>query len=72
MNNLHRELAPISGSAWAQFGEKASRTLKGCLASRRAADIVGPKGVNFSAAGSGYGKPIQGLGDGIPPTLGQT
>jgi uncharacterized linocin/CFP29 family protein len=28
MNNLHRELAPISDAAWAQIEEEASRTLK--------------------------------------------
>ena len=28
MNNLHRELAPISDAAWEQIEEEASRTLK--------------------------------------------
>jgi putative iron-dependent peroxidase len=32
MNNLHRELAPISDAAWAQIEEEASRTLKRHLA----------------------------------------
>ena len=32
MNNLHRELAPISDSAWAQIEEETSRTLKRYLA----------------------------------------
>ncbi len=36
MNNLHRELAPISDSAWAQIEEEASRTLKRYLAGRPA------------------------------------
>ena len=35
MNNLHRELAPISDSAWAQIEEETSRTLKRYLAGRR-------------------------------------
>ncbi len=35
MNGLHRELAPISDSAWAQIEEEASRTLKRHLAARR-------------------------------------
>jgi uncharacterized linocin/CFP29 family protein len=34
MNNLHRELAPISDKAWAQIEEEASRTLKRHLAAR--------------------------------------
>ena len=32
MNNLHRELAPISDAAWAQIEEETSRTLKRHLA----------------------------------------
>lgn len=68
MNNLHQELAPISGSAWAQIEEEASRTLKRHLAARRVVDVVGPMGVDFSAVGTGHVKPIQGPGDGIQST----
>ena len=32
MNNLHRELAPISDAAWAQIEEETKRTLKRILA----------------------------------------
>ena len=32
MNNLHRELAPISDAAWAQIEEETTRTLKRYLA----------------------------------------
>jgi len=32
MNNLHRELAPISEAAWAQIEEEATRTPKRYLA----------------------------------------
>jgi len=39
MNNLHRELAPISDSAWAQIEEETSRTLKRYLAGRRVVDV---------------------------------
>ena len=42
MNNLHRELAPISDAAWAQIEEEASRTLKRYLAARRVVDVEGP------------------------------
>ena len=45
MNNLHRELAPISDAAWAQIEEEASRTLKRHLAARRVVDVQGPKGL---------------------------
>lgn len=34
MNNLHRELAPISDAAWAQIEDEASHTLKRYLSPR--------------------------------------
>jgi len=34
MNNLHRELAPISDAAWAQIEEETARTFKRYLAGR--------------------------------------
>ena len=54
MNNLHRELAPISDAAWAQIEEEASRTLKRYLAGRRVVDLHGPSGVALSAVGTGH------------------
>lgn len=39
MNNLHRELAPISDAAWAQIEEETTRTLKRYLAGRRVVDV---------------------------------
>lgn len=42
MNNLHRELAPISDAAWAQIEEETARTIKRYLAGRRVADVHGP------------------------------
>jgi len=65
MNNLHRELAPISDKAWAQIEEEASRTLKRHLAARRAVDVLGPKGLELSAVGTGHLQQIQAPGDGI-------
>jgi uncharacterized linocin/CFP29 family protein len=65
MNNLHRELAPISDKAWAQIEEEASRTLKRHLAARRVVDVAGPKGVDFSAVGTGHLREIEAPGDGI-------
>ena len=44
MNNLHRELAPVSDAAWSQIEEEASRTLKRYLAGRRVVDVQGPAG----------------------------
>ena len=39
MNNLHRELAPISESAWASIEEEARRTFTINLAGRRVVDV---------------------------------
>jgi len=65
MNNLHRELAPISDVAWAQIEEEASRTIKRYLAGRRVVDLQGPAGVALSAVGSGHLSPITAPGDGV-------
>ena len=65
MNNLHRELAPISGEAWAQIEEEASRTLKRYLAGRRVVDIQGPAGTKLSAVGTGHQNTVAAPGEGI-------
>jgi uncharacterized linocin/CFP29 family protein len=65
MNNLHRELAPISDAAWAQIEEEASRTLKRYLAGRRVVDLHGPSGVALSAIGTGHLHNIGAPTDGI-------
>jgi uncharacterized linocin/CFP29 family protein len=65
MNNLHRELAPISDAAWAQIEEEASRTLKRYLAGRRVVDLHGPSSVAFSAVGTGHLRSIASPADGI-------
>jgi uncharacterized linocin/CFP29 family protein len=65
MNNLHRELAPISDGAWAQIEEEAARTLKRYLAGRRVVDVKEPAGGMLSAIGTGHIKKIDPPGDGI-------
>jgi len=65
MNNLHRELAPISDGAWAQIEEETSRTLKRYLAARRVVDLHGPSGVALSAVGTGHLRNIAAPGNGI-------
>lgn len=65
MNNLHRELAPISDKAWAQIEQEASRTLKRHLAARRVVDVPDPKGLDLSAIGTGHLHQIQASGAGI-------
>jgi uncharacterized linocin/CFP29 family protein len=65
MNNLHRELAPISDAAWAQIEEETTRTLKRHLAGRRVVDVHGPAGVDLSAVGTGHLREIRALTVGI-------
>jgi uncharacterized linocin/CFP29 family protein len=65
MNNLHRELAPISDAAWAQIEEEASRTLKRYLAGRRVVDLQVPSGVALSAVGTGHLRNIASPADGV-------
>ena len=64
MNNLHRELAPISDAAWAQIEEETARTFKRYLAGRRVVDVRGPAGTALSAVGTGHLRrsPVEGRG----------
>lgn len=59
MNNLHRELAPISDEAWAQIEEEVSRTFKRNLGGRRVVDINGPHGAKFASVGTGHLKGVK-------------
>jgi uncharacterized linocin/CFP29 family protein len=65
MNNLHRELAPVSDAAWAQIEEEGARTLKRHLAARRVVDVRGPAGVAFSAVGTGHLRRIAAPAEGV-------
>ena len=65
MNNLHRELAPVSDGAWAQIEEEAARTFKRYLAGRRVVDVSGPAGEAFSAVGIGRVREIDPPGEGV-------
>jgi uncharacterized linocin/CFP29 family protein len=65
MNNLHRELAPISDAAWSQIEEEASRTLKRYFAARRVVDVQAPGGVALSAVGTGHLRNIETSGEGV-------
>ena len=53
MNNLRRELAPISDAAWSLIDEEATRVLKLKLAARKLVDFIGPKGPDFGAVNTG-------------------
>ena len=65
MNNLHRELAPISDEAWSEIEQETTRTLKRYLAGRRVVDVAGPAGSALSAVGTGHLRPIDAPRDGV-------
>jgi len=65
MNNLHRDLAPISDTAWAQIEAETSRTLKRYLAGRHVVDVKGPAGTGLSAVGTGHRREIAAPAKGI-------
>src|SRR5579871_332867 len=65
MNNLHRELAPVSDAAWAQIEEEITRTFKRYLAGRRVVDVRGPAGAALSAVGTGHLRSIAAQREGI-------
>lgn len=54
MNNLYRELAPISEAAWAQIEQETTRTLKRYLAGRRVVDVPSPAGVAMPGVATGH------------------
>lgn len=53
MNDLLRELAPISSAAWEAIDDEARRFLTVRLAARRIVDFSGPRGWELSAANLG-------------------
>jgi uncharacterized linocin/CFP29 family protein len=65
MNNLHRELAPISGAAWSQIEEETTRTVKRYLAGRRVVDVPAPGGVAVPGVATGHMVAIAAPGDGM-------
>lgn len=54
MNNLYRELAPITESAWREIELEASRTFKRHIAGRRVVDVNGPCGADTAAISTGH------------------
>jgi len=65
MNNLYRELAPISDAAWASIEEEARRTFKQHVAARRVVDVAGPDGPDLASVGTGHLSDIDAPADGI-------
>lgn len=65
MNNLHRELAPITDAAWEQIEEEARRTFTRWVAGRRVVDVIGPAGSKLAAVGTGHLRALAGQDDGV-------
>ena len=65
MNNLHRELAPISDAAWSQIEDETTRTLKRYLAGRRVVDVPSPGGTALPGVATGRLKPLTAPAEGI-------
>ncbi|AKJ65551.1 family 1 encapsulin nanocompartment shell protein [Kiritimatiella glycovorans] len=53
MDNLRKELAPISEEGWQEINEQARRVLRNNLSARRFADVDGPKGWDCTSVSLG-------------------
>jgi uncharacterized linocin/CFP29 family protein len=64
MNNLYRDLAPITEVAWAEIELEASRTFKRHIAGRRVVEVSDPSGPVTAAVSTGHLRDVE------PPTEG--
>ncbi|HEY3736574.1 MAG TPA: family 1 encapsulin nanocompartment shell protein [Jatrophihabitans sp.] len=69
MNNLHRDLAPLSAAAWADLEDEARRTFTAHVAGRRVVDVVGPVGAEFAAVGTGHLQELEAPQSGVRARL---
>jgi uncharacterized linocin/CFP29 family protein len=69
MNNLYRELAPVSDAAWASIEAEAKRTFELHVAGRRVTDVTGPDGDAVAALGTGHRTDIDSPDDGVTAWL---
>jgi uncharacterized linocin/CFP29 family protein len=65
MDNLHRELAPLSTAAWADLEDEARRTFRRHVAGRRIVDVADPGGLELAAVGTGHLRSIDAHTEGI-------
>jgi len=69
MNNLYRELAPVSAGAWAGIEEEAKRTFARHAAARKAVDVTGPDGLTLAGLGTGHVTAIEPPSGGVSAAL---
>src|SRR6478735_7957167 len=65
MNNLYRDLAPITEAAWAEIELEATRTFKRHIAGRRVVDVSEPGGPVTAAISTGHLSDVSPPGDGV-------
>ena len=65
MNNLYRDLAPITEAAWAEIELEATRTFKRHIAGRRVVDVSEPGGPVTAAISTGHLRDVAPPGDGV-------
>lgn len=65
MNNLYRELAPITDEAWGEIEQEAIRTFKRHIAGRRVVDVSDPGGPTAAAISTGHLADVAAPGEGV-------
>ncbi|MGK4579011.1 family 1 encapsulin nanocompartment shell protein [Kitasatospora sp. HPMI-4] len=65
MNNLHRELAPVSAAAWDDLENEARRTFERHVAARRLVDVSTSGGLHLAGVGTGHLEAADAPADGI-------
>ncbi|MFI5610698.1 family 1 encapsulin nanocompartment shell protein [Amycolatopsis sp. NPDC051903] len=69
MNNLHRELAPISDAAWSDLEDEARRTFAQFASARRVVDVVVADDPTLAAVGTGHVEGVEGPLQGVAARL---
>ena len=69
MNNLYRELAPITEAAWDEIELEATRTFKRHIAGRRVVDVSDPGGPVTAAVSTGHLRNVSPPGEGVVADL---
>ena len=69
MNNLYRELAPVSAAAWAGIEDEAKRTFARHAAARKAVDVTGPDGLALAGVGTGHVTAVDPPANGVTALL---
>src|SRR3954469_19859973 len=65
MNNLYRDLAPVTEAAWAEIESEATRTFKRHIAGRRVVDVSEAGGPTTASIGTGHLLDVGAPGDGV-------